>query len=183
MNHYHHSSVELLRWLGENVPSSNIHTESHLKWIILIRVLLNYWGDLEKMSHHLTLLANHIRNESLSPQFCWTIEMTLTKIFHHPTLLANHIRNESLSREFCWTIEVTWRKCPTIEHSYRITLEMNYLKQSSVQLFHLSSQNFDCKPPLERYTIKGETKQTKRSTIKVTGRIHSIIIDIHYISY
>ena len=68
--------VEVLRWVGDNVSSSNIHYKSHYKSISLTRVLLKYWGELETMFHHRTSTTNHITNQSVSAEFCWSIEVS-----------------------------------------------------------------------------------------------------------
>ena len=81
INQSHQSSVEVLRWVGDNVSSSNILDKSHYKSISLSRVLLKYWGELETLFHHRTFPTNHITNQSVSAEFCWSIEVNWRHCF------------------------------------------------------------------------------------------------------
>ena len=81
INQSEKSYVEVLRWVGDNVSSSNIPYKSHYKSISLTRVLLKYWGELETMLHHRTFPINHITNQSVSPEFCWSSDVSWRQCF------------------------------------------------------------------------------------------------------
>ena len=75
INQSHQSSVEVLRWVGDNLLASNILYKSHYKPIRLIRVLLEYWGGLQTVLQHRKFATNHITNQSVSSDFCWSSEV------------------------------------------------------------------------------------------------------------
>ncbi len=63
MNDCKDSSVKLFWWLERNVLLPKISKGSHEKWMILNRVLLNYFDDLNEMSYYWRLVKDHMRNE------------------------------------------------------------------------------------------------------------------------
>ena len=55
--------------------------------------------------------------------------------------------------------------------------------QSSMQLFYLRSQKFNCRLSLEHHLIRDEIKQMKRSISEVTRKTRWIMVEIEYIFY
>ena len=95
---------------------------------------MNYFSDLQEISHHRTFLDDHIRKESFELEYCWTILVTSEEFSHHWAFLDNHIRKESFQGEYCWTISVTSNKSLTIERFEENTPAMHHSKWIAVQL-------------------------------------------------
>ena len=73
MNDSEKSCVQLFWSIQEIIPSIEVHSTLHKKWMILTRVLFNYSDELKKLSHTLRFIAHYIRNEWFWKQFRSTI--------------------------------------------------------------------------------------------------------------
>ena len=70
MNHFHESFVAVLRWIRENLWSSNVQNEAHKKSMLFRRVSFKYWGALQRIFHSRTcgtktLSMNHSYESSV----------------------------------------------------------------------------------------------------------------------
>ena len=99
INQSHESSIEVLRWAGDNVSTSNIPYKSHYKSISLSIVLLKYWDELETMFQHRTSSTNHITNQLVSGEFYWSIEVSWRQCFRieHPQQITLQINQSHKS--------------------------------------------------------------------------------------
>jgi hypothetical protein len=101
INESEKSTVKILRPVRDNLWSSTAAYRSYFRSIRLIRFVSKNWHELETMLHHGTFTISHITNESVSPQFCWSIEVSwsqcyITKYPLQITLRTNQFHQSSV---------------------------------------------------------------------------------------
>ena len=110
INDFQKCSVQLFWWIQEIIPHIEINSTLYKKWMILTRVLLNYWDQLKKLSHTFRFIAHYIRNEWFWKQFCSTILVNWKKLSRTLRFIAHYISNEWFWTVLCLTfLMVLWQ--------------------------------------------------------------------------
>ena len=94
-----------------NLRKKLIDSKLYQNWTISSKVLLNYFRDFERISHHRPLVTNDVRYKSFPVKFCCKFSIILMGMFDYRTFSANRIISRLFPAEFCWTTSVVWRIC------------------------------------------------------------------------